>query len=164
MGTRDELRAQAERYDFEAEKLEHFAEKLQERAEGLRRTAEKIREAADALPDDVNVPIPDGLRLGEQTDSFVHENMTPEQHGMAVSMGRGRARKNRLVMAANASKMTLRQLADAVSERLGRKIHVSQLSMAQGETPRPIPRDVADAIEAITGFRAVNANWPGKIS
>jgi len=80
--------------------------------------------------------------------------MTSADHGMATS--RGRSRSNPLTKAANANDMTLTALA----KRCG--VSVGLLSKA-AKGQRSIPAAIAAQIEDLTGYKAIPANWPGRI-
>lgn len=88
--------------------------------------------------------------------------MNTEGFSQGLLIAHGKAR-DALVRAAVKRKLTMGQLAEAVRKELKlSKLPPSGLSQARRGT-RPIRRDVAEAIERLTGFAATRANWPGGI-
>jgi hypothetical protein len=94
----------------------------------------------------------------------VNRMLGPE-HSLAISKGKTKdgAEPDALVRAAHAKGLSLRGLARAIEKKVRRNVPVSRLSMAR-KGDRPIDRDIADAIQALTGFEAVSKNWRGGIS
>jgi hypothetical protein len=88
------------------------------------------------------------------------------QHILAISKAKTRKDKaandeetDALVRAAQKNGMSLRALCRALAVRLKRKVPASRLSMAR-DGLRPIDKDIAKAIEDLTGFEASTKNWP----
>lgn len=86
---------------------------------------------------------------------------------LAISKGKA---QGPLARAMSSAGYTFPELAEAVSKLLGREISVHTLKMGtvrpNGDS-RPIPRDVAEAIQTLTrssalpgGFEANRRNWP----
>lgn len=80
--------------------------------------------------------------------------------GLAISKGKARGA---LAKAASAANFSLPALAAAVSEIVGRDIKESTLKMGavrpNGDS-RPVQRDIAEAVQKLTGLAASRANWP----
>jgi hypothetical protein len=88
------------------------------------------------------------------------------EHILAIS--KAKTRKDRaannvktdaLVEAAQKNGMSLRALCRALTAKLKRKVPASRLSMAR-DGLRPIDKDIAKAIEELTGFESSTKNWP----
>lgn len=95
-----------------------------------------------------------------------HANVNSEMldvHRLAISRGRSRpkdptSKQDPFLAALNAAGYSLRGLAAVLG------IKPSLLSMWRSpESPRAIPRATAEKVETLTGYRAISANWAGRI-
>jgi hypothetical protein len=145
--------------------LRNKARRLKEQAEALLREATVLQRAAE----DIEALEEKGGPEREETDTLLDGENTGTVVGMdtavsshALKVARGKA-KDALAKAAVKHGMTQGEMAEAVRKELKlKKLPMSGISQARRGT-RPIRRDVAEAIERLTGFRATKANWPGGI-
>jgi hypothetical protein len=149
-----------------AASLESRAQALVEEAAVLRRAADELDAARERRAGRSHQD--EGLSERLQPTNVDTEVSLAASHAFAIARGQaarleqGGRKLSALSRAAHAKKMTLRSLARAVGKRLKRDVHHSVLSNAHSGD-RPVPRDVADAVEALIGFSATKANWPGGI-
>jgi hypothetical protein len=103
--------------------------------------------------------------LRERSHGANVNRMLGPEHSLAISKGKTKdgAEADALVRAAHAKGLTLRGLARAIEKKVRRNVPVSRLSMAR-KGDRPIDRDIAEAIQVLTGFEAISKNWKGGIS
>lgn len=145
------LRNKARRLKEQAETLLQEATVLQKAAEDLEALEAKRGSAREET---------DGLPGGEITGTVEGMNTAVSSHALKVARGKA---KDALARAAVTHGMTQGEMAEAVRKELKlKKLPMSGISQARRGT-RPIRRDVAEAIERLTGFKASRANWPGGI-
>lgn len=86
----------------------------------------------------------------------VKVNRVTEEHKFNIA--RGQKRGDKFLQKITASKYTQTSLAAALG------ITPALMSMyRRADDPRPIPRERAEKIEALTGWKATARNWPGGI-
>lgn len=164
------LREQARRLLAKSEALKKQMKKriddLEQRAAARLDAAEKIEAADDAgrvTGEQRTRKLPDGeQRLPDRSQGGTVNRMLGAEHMLAISKGRTRRdgkEPDALVRAAHAKKLSLRGLCREVERKVGRGVPPSGISMAR-RGDRPIDKDIAEAIEELTGFAATKKNWP----
>lgn len=141
-----------------ARRLKEQAEALLEEATVLQRAAEDIEALEEKRGPEREET--DGLPVGENTVTLERMNTADSSHALKVARGKA---KDALAKAAVNHGMTQGEMAEAVRKELHlKRLPMSGISQARRGT-RPIRRDVAEAIERLTGFKASRSNWPGGI-
>lgn len=128
------------------------------RAEIAARQAELLKLAKEHAADVAGL-------MGKEREAFMGLTSSSEQgnsvnnmftsHPLATSAGRGK--NDPMIRLANRAGYTLRSLAEAVD------MSPAALSMARRGT-RSVRERAAKKIEALIGFKATAAHWPGGIS
>jgi len=141
----------------EAAALERRANEFLSKAEALRKAADMM-DAAEGRPTMVREEAT--LAYGENPSILRSVNTEGFSQSLLISAGKA---KDALVRAANSHRLTMGQLLEKVRHELKlKRLPASGISQARRGT-RPIRRDVAEAIQRLTGFEASRANWPGGI-
>jgi hypothetical protein len=140
-----------------AKSLRAFATKIREQARLRLQEAEEhmhyCERAADELERAANAQ--DETRAGRGAAI----SMPAISHALKISAGKAVDPLNKACVHRG---MTMGQMTKQVGEQLGRRVPDSGISQARRGV-RPIRRDVAAAIDALVGFPATKANWPGGI-
>jgi hypothetical protein len=148
-----------------AQYLRNKARRLKEQAEAMLQEATVLQKAAEDLEALEEKRGPereetDGLPVSENTGTVEGMNTADSSHALKVARGKA---KDALAKAAVNHGMTQGEMVEAVRRELKlKKLPLSGISQARRGT-RPIRRDVVEAIERLTGFKASRANWPGGI-
>lgn len=141
-----ELRRRAEDLDRQGEAK--LAAGAKDEAAALFTAAESHREVAEAM-ERLQAPVQRGKK----------PRVAAAAHRVRVSKGRSGDEPDPLIKAANDAGYTIRSLAEKLREE-GFKVSHPLLNQCRNGTAR-IRATVARRIEALTGFRAIKANWPG---
>jgi hypothetical protein len=153
-------RQQAQRLLKQSDSLTKQAKLLLEHAERLESLdAEMAKEGASR--DDIS-PLP----LGDNTGSVDDVNTESWSHALKIAHGRAKGAKDALALACVKAGMTQGEMVERVRRELKlTKLPMSGISQARRGGPggRKIRRDVAEAIQRLTGFAATSRNWRGGI-
>jgi hypothetical protein len=144
----------------EADEMLRTAARLEKNAQEAAQRARVAGEQPEHYEDEA------GLRLPSPSRTVNSKPMLSPAHALAISKSKSKtsgAKVSPLLDAVHKKKMTLRSLCKELEERLHRPVAVSSVSMAYSGA-RPIDREVAEAIEKMTGFEASLKNWRGGIA
>jgi hypothetical protein len=134
-----------------AEQLRH-AEELERLAAQLEREGAEGQDTPP-LPPGKETATVDGMDAGLDT--------TDLSHALKIAYGKAKNANDALGLAAVRAGMTKGEVIDKVRRELRlEKLSPSAISHGIAGT-RTIRRDVAEAIERVTGFKASKKNWPG---
>lgn len=136
------LREMADEADAKADEMEGAAAALREHAAAARKLADKLGSTKSSL-------------TGKLTPVNVNKAVNAE-HRFNISRGQKRRGDVKFIDALAERDYTQKTLAEKLN------IAPALLSMYR-RGKRPIPRDRADKVQELTGWKATLANWPGGI-